>query len=539
MKSIIIKISIVALFAVSFISCNDDYLQQSRLDAVGTGTYWNKKENVQSNLAACYSVNVWEKWSAIRIYVPDYLRADDCFSSHFVGWYGRSGNFTNNSSYEGSAENTIWQMYYRGIFYCNQVITYTPQGTEIPDATKDSLIAEARFLRGYYHFELYKHFKNIIYMDVLPQSISELYPSQTPQAAILSNLEADFNFAAKYLPTKWDGNNVGRATKGASYGYLGKSLLWFKEYEKAATAFAKVDSLAVYSLPTASNWGKQFYGSAENSTESIFEIQFRESSVADNRYNMLQFMFTPYHWNELIASDTLFNAFRTELTNESTPKFDPRMTQSMAWYDTKKVLWKGDSIIGTVCRNGNDSAIVLPTDIAYYKTTFEQYGVFWGSRINVDFYKSAWVNKRWIKKYTEVGKDFMGDEMTGVNFIRMRYADVLLMEAEALNEAGHPEFAVVPLNKVRKRSRMKEYATTTSQSDLRMAIRTERWKELAFEGHRAFDLARWYTGEQYRQHLIDAKYPFAENFQVGKHEIMPIPLLDMQANQSLVQNPGY
>jgi hypothetical protein len=211
----------------------------------------------------------------------------------------------------------------------------------------------------------------------------------------------------------------------------------------------------------------------------------------------------------------------------------------MAWYNTKKVIWKGDSVIGTVCRNGKDSAIVLPTDIPYYKTTFEQYGVFWGNRANVDFYKSGWVNKRWIKKYTEVGKDFLGDEMTGINFIRMRYADVLLMEAEALNEAGHPDLAVVPLNKVRKRAKMKEYATTTSQTDLRAAIRMERWKELAFEGHRAFDLARWLTGDQLRQHYINVKYPFAENFEVGKHELLPIPLVDMQANQNLVQNPHY
>jgi starch-binding outer membrane protein, SusD/RagB family len=539
MKSIIIKISLIAFLAISFTACNDDYLQQSRKDAVGTGTYWNTRENVLSNLAACYSVNVWEKWSAVRLYIPDYLRGDDCFPDHFVGWYGRSGNFTNNSSYEGSCENTIWQMYYRGIFYCNQVITYTPKGTGISELTKDSLIAEARFLRGYYHFELYKHFKNIIYMDVLPQSISELYPNQTPQADILTKLEADFRYASKYLPTKWDVTNTGRATKGAAFGYLGKSLLWFKEYEKAATAFSEVDSLGVYSLPTASNWGKQFYGSAENSTESIFEIQFRETSVADNRYNMLQFTFTPYYWGEVIASDTLFNAFRSELTNETTPKFDPRLTQSIAWYNTKKVFWKGDSIIGTICRNGKDSAIVTPADIPYYKTTFEQYGVFWGNRANVDFYKSGWVNKLWIKKYTEVGKDFLGDEMTGINYVKMRYADVLLMEAEALNEAGHPDLAVIPLNKVRKRAKMKEYATTVNQTDLRVAIRMERWKELAFEGHRAFDLERWYTGDQLRQHYINVKYPFAENFQVGKHEILPIPLVDMQANQNLVQNQGY
>ena len=489
-------------------------------------------------MAACYSVNVWEKWSAIRIYVPDFLRGDDCFPHHFVGWYGRSGNFTNNSSYEGSAENTIWEMYYKGIFYCNQVITYTPNGDEIPEATKDSLIAEARFLRGYYHFELYKHFKNIIYMDVLPQSLEQLYPEQTPEDSILNKLESDFKFAAQYLPQKWVATQNGRATKGAAYGYLGKSYLWFKQYAKAATAFAEVDKLG-YTLPTASNWGKQFYGSAENSTESIFEIQFREGGVADNRYNMLQFLFTPYHWGEFEVSDALFKAFCSELTNESTPKFDPRLTQSIAWYDSVKVYWKGDSIRGTIASDGINSVIIQASDIPYYRTTFEEYSNFWGNRANVNFYRSAWVAKRWVKKYTEVGKDFLGDEMTGINFIRMRYADVLLMEAEALNEDGHPDLAIVPLNKVRKRAKMKEYTASVSQADLRATIRLERWKELAFEGHRAFDLQRWYTGEEQRQNFINVKYPFAENFQVGKHELLPIPLLEMQANPNLKQNPGY
>ncbi|MDP4277364.1 MAG: RagB/SusD family nutrient uptake outer membrane protein [Bacteroidota bacterium] len=536
MKSVIFNIATFLLLIAGMTSCNDDFLQQTRLDAVGTATYWNSRANVESNLAACYSVNVWEKWSAIRMYVPDFLRGDDCFPEHFVNWYGRSGNFTNNSSYEGSSENTIWEMYYKGIFYCNQVIAYTPNSTEISDAAKDSLIAEARFLRGFYHFELYKHFKNIIYLDYLPESLNELYPSQTPEADILTKLVADFTFAAQYLPKKWDSDNTGRATMGAAYGYLGKTYLWFKEYDKAATAFAEVDKLG-YTLLSSSNWGKQFYGTAENSTESIFEIQFRESGVADNRYNLLQFIFTPYYWGEFIASDTLFNAFRSELTTDG--KFDPRLTQSIAWYDAKNVYWKGDSIKGTICREGTDSAIVQASDIPYYKTTFEKYGVFWGNRASVDFYKSSWISHRWIKKYTEVGKDFLGDEMTGINVIKMRYADVLLMEAEALNEAGHPDQAVVPYNKVRKRSKMKEASTTISQADLRAAIRMERWKELAFEGHRAFDLRRWYSGEELKQHYINVNYPSAGNFQVNKHELLPIPLEDMQANPNLKQNPGY
>jgi hypothetical protein len=530
------RISFLLLGITLLTACNDEFLQQSRQDAVGTGTYWNTRANVESNLAACYSVNVWEKWSAIRIYIPEFLRGDDCFPEHFVNWYGRTGNFTNNSSYEGSSENTLWEMYYKGIFYCNQVITYTPNASEIPGTAKDSLIAEARFLRGYYHFELYKHFKNIIYMDVLPQSLEQLYPSQTPLPDILTKLEADFQYAAQYLPAKWDATRTGRATKGAAYGYLGKSYLWFKEYAKAALAFAEVDKLG-YTLPTASNWGKQFYGTQENSTESIFEIQFRETSVADNRYNLLQFFMTPYYWGEYVVSDALFNAFCSELTTEN--KFDPRLTQSVAWYDAKKVYWKGDSIKGTICRNGVDSAIIQATDIPYYKSTFETYSVFWGARANVDFYTSNWSKKRWIKKYTEVGKDFLGDEVTGVNFIRMRYADVLLMEAEALNEDGHPELAVVPYNKVRKRVKLKEALTTISQADLRVAIRMERWKELAFEGQRAFDLARWYTGEELKQHYIDVQYPYAENFQVNKHELLPIPLPDLQANPNLVQNPGF
>ncbi|MFT3752286.1 MAG: RagB/SusD family nutrient uptake outer membrane protein [Paludibacter sp.] len=420
MKLHLVNISLIFLLIMGMLSCNDEFLQQSRQDAVGTATYWNSRANVESNLAACYSVNVWEKWSAIRIYVPDFLRGDDCFSEHFVNWYGRSGNFTNNSSYEGSTENTIWEMYYKGIFYCNQVITYTPKSTEMSDVTKDSLIAEARFLRGYYHFELYKHFKNIVYMDVLPQSLEELYPNQTPEADILSKLEADFLFAAQYLPAKWDATNTGRATKGAAYGYLGKSYLWFKQYAKAAAAFAEVDKLG-YTLPTASNWGKQFYGTAENSTESIFEIQFRETTVADNRYNLLQFMFTPYYWGEFVVSDTLFNAFCSEITTDG--KADPRLLQSVAWYDSVPHLWKGQTIKGTICRNGTDSVIIQATDIPYYKTTFETYGNFWGNRAGVNFYKSNWANKRWIKKYTEVGKDFLGDEVTGINFIRMRYAE--------------------------------------------------------------------------------------------------------------------
>ncbi len=538
MKSIVKQIIFFIIILLPFAACDDDFLTQSRLDAVGTGTFWNNRENIESNLAACYSVNIWEKWSAIRIYMPDYLRGDDCYPKHFVGWYGRTGNFTNNSSYEGSCENSIWELYYKGIFYCNQVITYTPDAKEVTPEVKDSLIAEARFLRGYYHFELYKHFKKIIYMDVLPQNLGQLYPKQTPEQDILTKLVADFTFAAAYLPRKWDTNNTGRATQGAAYGYLGKSYLWFRQWDEAAKAFAKVDELG-YTLLSTSNWGSQFYGTSKNSAESIFEIQFRKKDIADNRYNLLPFVFTPYHWGEIVVSDTLFKSFCSELTNESTPKPDPRLIQSIAWQDTLFVDWKGTMVKGTICTDGIDSAIVLPKDITYYRSTFEEYGRYYAERAGVDFDSSHWVQYRWIKKYTEVGKDFVGNEMSGLNFIRMRYADVLLMHAEALNEAGRTEEAVIPFNKVRKRARMREYPPTVGQSELREAIRTERWKELAFEGHRYFDMVRWYTGEEIRQRLINAKYPFSENYQVGKHELLPIPLVDLQANPSLEQNSGY
>lgn len=538
MKNIFVKLSALSVLLLLCWGCNDDFLEQHRLDAVSTSNYWNKRANVESNLAAIYSVNIFEKWEHIRLLVPELLRGDDCYPKHVVGWYGRTGNFTNNSSYEGSCENRIWEKYYRGIFYANQVITYTPDSKEIPAVVKDSLIAEARFMRGYYHFELYKHFKNIIYMDVLPQSLSELYPPQTPLGKILEKLEADFKFAAAFLPERWNTDNVGRATKGAALGYLGKSYLWFKEYSKADSAFNAVENLSQkYQLVSASNWGKQFYGTSENSTESIFEIQFRQKDIADNRYSMLQFVLTPYHWGELAVSDTLFNAFIEEVGTDK--KWDTRLTQSVAWYDSLEVDFKGEKLIGTIV--GNDEAIIQAKDIPYFKTTFEEYGVKQARRAGLDFYNSNWIKHRWIKKHTEVGSEFVGDEMTGVNFIRMRYADLILMHAEALNEIGETAKAATELNRVRTRVKLSPVATdgSISQPEMREKIRRERWKELAFEGHRYFDLVRWYSGDEIKNILLQANYPDAQNYQVNKHEWLPIPLQDIQANPSIIQNTGF
>lgn len=535
MKTIFLKSVIVLTVLLSCISCNDDFLEQHRMDAVGTANFWDKRANVESNLAAIYSVNIFEKWEHVRLLVPELLRGDDCFPHHFVGWYGRTGDFTNNSSYEGSCDNKIWEKYYRGIFYANQVITYTPNSKEIAPEVKDSLIAEARFMRGYYHFELYKHFQNIIYMDVLPQSLGELYPPQTPVNQILGKLEADFKFASTYLPKQWDAGNLGRATKGAALGYLGKSYLWFKEYSRADSAFKACEDLGAYKLISASSWGKQFYGSQENSTESIFEIQFRQKDVADNHYNMLQFVVTPYHWGELIVSDTLFNAFKEEVGTDN--KWDIRMTHSIAWYDSLEVDFKGEKLVGTIV--GDNKAIIQAKDIPYYKSTFEEYGVKYGKRAGVDFYKSEWTKYRWIKKHTEVGADFVGDEMTGINFIRMRYADLLLMHAEALNEMGKVSEAAAKLNEVRTRVKLVNVDPNLSQSVMREKIRRERWKELAFEGHRYFDLVRWYSGTEIKNILLEAEYPNAKNYQVNKHEWLPIPLQDLQANPSLKQNPGF
>ena len=357
-------------------------------------------------------------------------------------------------------ENT-WKQYFDGITRANYVISYVP-GITMDASLKNRILGEAKFLRAYFYFNLVNIFGDIPLKVLPPTSFAEINLPKSPVAAIYQQIETDLQEAIKVLPKIYSGSDLGRATKGAAWGLLAKAHLYQAEWTDVLTAIDSLDASAGYSLvPVYKN---NFLDSTQNNTESVFEIQhLRGQSPALGSF--LSQYFSPSTYNGYYFNAPLQNFIdEFEVTLLGMP--DPRLDY-------------------TVGRAGNK----------------------W---VNGESFDPSWSPTGYLnRKSSEPKKGLLPIGDSGLNYVYLRYADVLLMKAEALNELGRGAEAIVPLNRVRKRAResyiydnalqgfgvlpagLLDDVSNGGQQALRDAIRHERRVELGFEFHRYFELMRY------------------------------------------------
>ena len=375
------------------------------------------------------------------------------------------------------------------------------------DAEKSSIIAEAKFLRGLYNFQLLIAFENIPLITSTPSTPEDFFVFQSTPNEVWAQIEKDFGDAKQGLPSNWEGADIGRATKYTATAYLGKAFLFQEKFTEAVAEFNTVISSGVYNL--LPNYADNFNGLGENSAESVFEIQWSaDRSNGNDERHPFNFEVTPGAlggWELYYPSDWLFTEMQNDLTDNS--EFSDRVYASIFFDDPSSEM--SDRYEGV-----NKSYDEVRNDLSH---------------------------PIYFKKYTA---DYDLSFYNGINIHLMRYADVLLMQAEALNEIDQTSTALDLVNQVRERSNA-TLLSGLSKDQLRDQIRHhERPVELAMEYTiRWFDLYRWAKGsanhEPISQTLTDHDKPFAENFVDGKHDIFPIPLSEMNINENLVQNPGY
>ena len=386
--------------------------------------------------------------------------------------------------------SSVWGGYYEGIFRANLAIANIPDVPEMNENLRARLIAEARFLRGYYYFNLVRWFGDVpLILEPFP---AEFSIPRAPADEVYAQIIADLEAAADVLPTRTDyaAADRGRATQGAALGMLAKVYLTRGNFAEAERYALQVINSEEYDL--FPDYARLFRRDGENSVESVFEVQAAayETGGGGSQYNEVQGVRgTPnLGWGFNRPSDDLVTAYETG---------DPRREATILY-------------VGEVLPDG--SAIVQDNpNIA-------------GERFN---------QKAWVPEHP-------GGNGNGPGNIRiLRFADVLLLAAEALNENGKPAEALVHLNRVRARARggnpnILPDVTTTEQSALRDRIYRERRVELAMEQHRWFDLVR--TGRAATRMQAVGK----TNFVPGKHELFPIPQSEIDLSQgALTQNPGY
>ncbi|HET6538971.1 MAG TPA: RagB/SusD family nutrient uptake outer membrane protein, partial [Chryseolinea sp.] len=461
-----------------------------------------------------------------------------------------------------------WRIYYEGINRANIAIRAF-KGLSDPLSSKhQGRIAEARFLRGFYHYELWKIFHNIPYIN---DTIPDVRVGNTKNIVI--EIQKDFAFAVEHLPPSQP-DEPGRITKGAAKSYVGITWMWEKQWSKAKALFDDVINSGEYKLHQ--KYHDNFNPEMRNTPGSILDhesILAVQLSVNDGAFggngnlgDALNFNYGSgpfgccgFHQ----PSQNLVNAFKTDsnglpmLNSYNDPGEDVTNDDGMLSTDEPFTPYPGNldpRLDWTVGRRG----------IPY---------IDWGKHPGAQWIRDQHYGGPYSPMKNVIGKsqvDKYSDKswanLNSNNIKLLRYADLLLYAAEAEVELGNLNKALEYVNLVRERAanpegfvmngavkaanyNIKPYLDFPSQEYARKAVRFERRIELGMEGHRFFDLVRWGIAakekndyfaveSKKRNHLVGAK--FTEN----KNEYMPIPqraidLSSLNGIETLEQNPGY
>jgi len=514
-KEIMKRIINIIIFSLIILAgCKRDF-DEVNPNAPTIASFWKTSDDAVKGVNAVYgtfyrTAGLYSRW----IYYHGTLKSDEGFGSGGDGGLNNLVSF-NQTDYNLPLTAITWETLYVGVFRANQVIAYVPD-IEMDPVLRSRVIAEAKFLRALFYFNL------TLYYGRPPIMLSPSQPEDVPRNATTAEAYAqvakDLNEAIRDLPASYPEAEVGRATKGAAYALLGKTYLQQRMYAQAADAFAWLvtgPGASIYSL--VDNYRDNFLVTTENNPESVYEIQFnenlaentdddvREDLINNTGTSIAQFYAPPpVGFSDGAARRWLIDEFLQEETE--TGQRDPRLSASFLYSHTDPAG---------------------PSATMIYGETFEsRYGT--GPNANGVWFRK-FLNDHW--KNTE---GFRSPN----NYRLIRYADVLLMYAEALNGSGSTAEAYPFVDRVRQRAglpTLSESKPNLGQQAFLNQLKHERILELAGEGWRWADLLRW--GDL--SPALAVRDPEFTNFVVGRHEYYPIPQRDIDLNPNLTQNPKY
>ncbi len=400
--------------------------------------------------------------------------------------------------------NFMWVGYFNFIAKCNTALDQIANNTAIvaTDAQKRKAEAEARFLRGYAYFNMVRFFGRVPLIDKV-LATDQLNVPQSTTAQLYAFIEEDLKFAALNLPVSWDAKFIGRPTVGSANGILAKVYLTQQKWSLAMMTANLVMTSGQYDLTTPYN---TIFGEAgENSKESVFEVQATASATEQTANGVQSAQFQGVRAPGIWDLGFGFNVPNSNL-QAAYEAGDPRFDRTFLRRST------GATTYTTVYGENTATTWANP---AYNHKMYS----------NPSFRSRYGTNSGWW-----------------MNLRILRYADVVLMYAEAANELGgtaNTTLALAALNSVRARARGGNAAvlpnvTTIIQANLRTAIKRERRIELAMEYDRFFDLVRW--GDSQSALSASGK----TNFSAFRDNLLPIPQTQIDlSNGVLTPNPGY
>lgn len=497
MKSIkIFNIVLASLLTLS--SCSDDFLDKTPKNTVDPNTSIN--DSVAVAMAnACYRTLQSSNMYNQRLWTLDIVAGNS-----IVGAGGgtdgletvQAANFTTNS--DNGMALYMWRSPWVGIGQCN-ILIHALEGKDV-DAIQKRCLGEAYFLRAHYYYVLVRLYGGV------PIRTEPFEPGKSTAIArssaedVYSLIHSDCQKAIEMLPAKseYDDKNVGRACKDAAMTMMADMYLTLapdhKEYYQHVANLCDSVTALGYDLSKC-DFSENFNALVNNGPESIFEVQYSGNTEYDFWGNNPQ-----SSWLSTFMGPRNSNFVAGGYGwNQPTEEFMGQWEEG----DKRKDL----TVFYEGCPDyeGNE-----------YKASYSYTGYN-------------------VRKFL-VSKTISPDYNTSpANFVVYRYADVLLMKAEALNEMGQTAAAAEPLNIVRRRAGLPDVSSGLSQDEMREKIIHERRMELAFEGHRWFDMIRLDHGNYAIQFLKSIG-----KSNVNKNRLLfPIPQTEMDANPLMTQNPGY
>lgn len=491
-------------------SCQKDLLNKTNPNGPSTSQFWLTADDANKGVVACYSgiqqyACYGHSWQFIT------ARSDESYSQSPFVELAIFTRFiqTNNNFFISSF---AWNDYYRTIFRTNQALAHIPTIT-MDGTLKARLLAETHFVRALMYFDLDSFFGNVPL--IVTESTAATRAPQANSAQIEAQVIADLTAAIPDLPLSYGAADKGRVTKGAAQALLAKMYMQQHRWAEASALFTQIMSSNQYAL--VPNYLDNFTETNENNSESLFEVQYsaavldvgqgQDNASAAESYDRPNFFGPPiYTFSDVQPRRWLLDAYKDSTValvpgSKTKHKIDPR---------------RDISIISNINPD------------RFYGKTFAE--------LNYNPSQQYW--RKYLNDRTRTTPE---NFTSGINFRVIRYADVLLLQAEALNEQGQTANAVPLVNQVRARVGLAPLDPAAySQNSLRLAMRTERGKELAGEGQRWFDINRWGLLDN-QAGLDDLKTRDIDfsNFVLGKSKLLPIPQSDVDIDPNIKQNPGY
>jgi hypothetical protein len=512
---------IIGFLIVSFVltvGC-DKKLDQVNPNSLTTGESWKTRDQAFQGATAIYNALIND-----GTYMRSFQGLTDSRGDDFTGdspWLDLvlTGQFIIPTN--SAPVFWIWRDMYLVVTRANQVIYYVSQYDEtvLPADEKNRIVGQAYFLRGLAYYNLATTFKIVPVITDPALDPSQYFGATGTEEGLWNQIFSDLQQAETDLPISYnsvtgpDQGQIGRATKGAAAGLLGKAYLYRKDYTNAAAQFEKFftgELKDIYSL--VPDYRDNFKDINENNSESLFEVQFQESGGTDFNWTgepstawktveaySITYGMEGAGFSDYLPTRWIFDEYKKEKTVDG--KDDLRLDATIAHYD----LAAGDTLA---------------------------YGRYWFNPLD----------KIYPKKYTNdgLGKPYETTE-SGINYRVLRYADILLMYAEVLNETGKTSEAYAYIQQVRTRAHLPDLAVVKpnmTQTQMRDQLAHERALEFAIESQRINDIIRWgWLYDAAKLAELKSRDPDFNTWTPG-NEYLPIPQQELDVNPNLLPNPA-